>query len=139
MTPAALAALHQRAFPNNRAWDAPEFSALLAQPGVRVLGDDRAFIMIRQVLDEAEVLTLATHPDHRRQGLARSRLSAAESDLSQSGTRSVFLEVAEDNAAAKALYVAAGYQCVGKRPNYYLPKNAAPVAALVLRKDLLGA
>jgi ribosomal-protein-alanine N-acetyltransferase len=91
---------------------------------------------MRVVLDEAEVLTLATRPQYRRQGLARGALSEAEGKAQASGATSVFLEVAEDNAAARALYASCGYQQVGRRPGYYTPKNAAPIAALILRKDL---
>jgi ribosomal-protein-alanine N-acetyltransferase len=44
--------------------------------------------------------------------------------------------VAEDNDAAIALYTASGYRQIGRRPGYYLPKDGAPLAALVMRKSL---
>lgn len=136
MTPDALAALHAKAFPDARAWAADEFAALLTQRGTRVIGDARAFVLIRTIADEAEILTLATDPAHRRQGLARAVLTKAETQAKADGAATMFLEVAEDNSPAQALYLQAGYAQVGRRPNYYLPKNAAPVSALVLRKPL---
>jgi len=136
MTPAALAHLHAKAFADTRGWSAQEFADLLSLPTTVLVGDPTAFILIRVTADEAEVLTLATDPAKRRQGLARKALAKGEAQAHAKGAKSVFLEVAEDNMAARALYTAAGYLQVGHRPNYYLPKNAAPVAALVLRKDL---
>lgn len=136
MTPQDFAALHARAFSASRAWGADEFAALLQQTGVNWHGDNRAFVLIRHVADEAEILTLATDPAHRRQGLARTILTTAQSAAQQAEIRSIFLEVAEDNTAACALYRQAGYHQVGRRPGYYMPKDGAAIAALVLRKEL---
>jgi ribosomal-protein-alanine N-acetyltransferase len=44
----------------------------------------------------------------------------------------MFLEVAADNTAARALYAAAGYQQVGQRRGYY----AGGIDALVLARPL---
>ncbi len=136
MTPDALAALHAKAFSATRAWSANEFSSLISQNGTLVCGTTHSFALIRIVVDEAEVLTLATDPAMRRQGLAKSALTDAEAAARHAGAKTMFLEVGEDNIAAKALYAACGYTQVGRRPGYYVPKNAAPIAALVMRKEL---
>lgn len=136
MTPEALAALHGKAFSATRAWSANEFAKLLAQQGTAYFGDSRCIVLIRTIADEAEILTLATDPAHRRQGLAKQTLQSAETASTQAGAMQIFLEVAEDNTAARGLYHKAGYAQVGQRPNYYLPKDGAPIGALVLRKDL---
>ncbi|MFT6075798.1 MAG: ribosomal-protein-alanine N-acetyltransferase [Yoonia sp.] len=136
MTPEALAALHTKAFSATRAWSATEFASLLSQRGTQVCGTTYSFALIRVVADEAEVLTLATDPTMRRQGLAKAALSDAEAAAQSAGAQTMFLEVSEDNTAAKALYAACDYTQVGRRPGYYLPKNAAPVAALIMRKEL---
>lgn len=136
MTPEMLAALHAQAFSSTRSWSAAEFRSLLDQPGAILAGDDRAFALLRVTLDEAEVLSIATPPAQRRKGLARDRLAQAEQMAQAAGATAVFLEVAEDNSPARALYAQAGYTQVGRRPGYYLLKDAAPVAALVLRKAI---
>jgi [ribosomal protein S18]-alanine N-acetyltransferase len=136
MTPEVLAELHAQAFSSTRAWSVSEFTDLTHQSGAVLAGDDRAFALLRVTLDEAEVLTIATAPAHRRKGLARNALAQAEDAAQKAGATTIFLEVAEDNHAARALYAQAGYTQIGRRPNYYLPKDAAPVAALVLRKSL---
>ncbi len=138
MTPEALARIHAQAFSSTRAWSAAEFRSLLDQPGMVLTGDDRAFALLRVTLDEAEVLSVATAPEHRRKGLARAVLAQAETAVQTLGAAVIFLEVAEDNDAARALYAQAGYAQIGRRPGYYLPKDAAPVAALVLRKALVA-
>jgi ribosomal-protein-alanine N-acetyltransferase len=138
MTPEALAHIHALAFSSTRAWSAAEFRDLLDQRGMILTGDDRAFALLRVTLDEAEVLTIATAPEHRRKGLARAVLAQAETAVQALGAAVIFLEVAEDNDAARALYAQAGYAQIGRRPGYYLPKDAAPVAALVLRKALVA-
>ncbi|MEM9787932.1 MAG: N-acetyltransferase [Pseudomonadota bacterium] len=136
MTPQDFAALHARAFHTTRAWSSAEFATLLGQNGVSWHGDHRCFVITRVVADEAEILTLATDPAHRRQGLARVCAIEAEQAVAGVGAKAIFLEVGENNTAARALYDDLGYRQVGSRPNYYLPKDGAPIAALVLRKEL---
>lgn len=131
-----MAATHAAAFAETRGWDAGEFAGLLSDPNCLVTGDPASFALMRVTLDEAELLTLATAPGHRRRGLARKALTEAETEARARGAACVFLEVAEDNAAARALYAGMGYGPVGRRKGYYTPKNGAPVAALVLRKEL---
>lgn len=133
MTPEAMAATHARAFAGHgRAWSAAEFRALLQDTHVIRTGDARAFILGRVVTDEAEILTLATDPAHRRCGLARACLRGFEAQAAARGAASAFLEVAADNAPARALYAAAQYAEVGRRKGYY----GAGVDALVLSRPL---
>jgi ribosomal-protein-alanine N-acetyltransferase len=94
-----------------------------------------AFILARAVADEAEVLTLAVDPPHRRSGIGRVLVEAVALNAAAAGARSLFLEVASDNDAALGLYRAAGFSPVGQRPAYYR-RGAGAVDALVLRRDL---
>lgn len=135
MSPEALARLHAAAFEAERPWSAAEFGALLSAPGGLLLGDARAVLLARVTLDEAEVLTLATDPAHRRQGLARALLAAFHAEAALRGAGRAVLEVAEDNAAARALYAGTGYAEAGRRPGYYGRKGRR-VAALVLARPL---
>ncbi|GGL52429.1 GNAT family N-acetyltransferase [Wenxinia marina] len=136
MTPAALAALHAAAFPDERGWSAGEFAALLAAPGAVLEVHGPAFVLGRVIADEAEILTLATDPAHRRQGHARAALAAFEDGARAAGAEAVFLDVAEDNDAARALYAVAGYQEAGRRRRYYARKDGPATDALVLRKRI---
>lgn len=135
----ALAATHAAAFGDDRPWSQAEIAALLDQAGTVLTGDAGCFVLGRVTLDEAEILTLATHPDLRRRGHARSALRRFEAAVTRLGARKIFLEVAEDNAAALALYLGAGYSEIGRRAGYYRRADRPAVAALVLEKPLLPA
>ena len=138
MRPEALARLHAAAFAGtDRPWSAAEFASLLAQPGALLLGDGRAILLGRLAADEAELLTLATDPAHRRQGLAAALLARFEAEARAGGAARAFLEVAEDNPPARALYARAGYAEVGRRPRYYARAQGPAVAALILARALL--
>lgn len=133
---AALAATHAQAFAFDRPWSEAEFAALLASPGTVLIGDATAFALGRIMLDEAEILTLATTPSARRMGLARAGLDRFEALAKRRQVATVFLEVAQDNHAALQLYAKAGYAEVGLRPGYYGRSSGPAVAALILRKSL---
>ena len=137
MTLAAdLAATHKRAFQTDRAWSEAEFAGFLTSCAVIFAGDATAFVLGRLILDEAEILTLATDPAEQRRGRARAALDQFESLARQWGAATVFLEVAEDNTAARQLYATSGYVQVGRRAGYYQRTTAQPVAALTMRKAL---
>lgn len=78
-----------------------------------------AMIVVWLIVDEAHVATLATHPEHRRQGIARRLLAHALLNLLQEGARSSFLEVRESNLGAQEMYRRFGYEDVGRRRRYY--------------------
>ena len=94
------------------------------------------FIVSRRAADEAEILSVAVARAARGRGLARALLDLHLRRLAGFGLRAVFLEVDEDNTAARRLYARAGFQEVGRRPGYYAQGRASPAAALVLRRDL---
>lgn len=136
MTPEALAHTHAAAFTQGRPWRADEFAALLSAPGVILLGDARSFLLARVIAGEAEVLTIATHPDFRRQGLAKTLVATFLDSLETQHIESAFLEVAEDNLVAKQLYSKQGFQTVGVRPNYYKKPSGEKIGAAVMRYDV---
>lgn len=133
----ALAGLHARAFAGqSRAWEAGEFAALLDSATVFALGGPRAFALGRVIADEAELLTLATDPACRRQGLARACLAGFEDEARRRGATQAFLEVAETNGAALALYLSAGYRLGARRDGYYRMADGTRADALVLTRAL---
>ena len=133
-TPDSLAALHATAF--DTPWDAGAFAALLVQPGVLALDREDGFILIRIVADEAEILTLAVRPEARRRGLGLILVEDAARAAADAGATKLFLEVAEDNAAARSLYARAGFEAAGRRPRYYARPGGAAVDAFILSLNL---
>ena len=118
-----LARLHQGCFPES--WNAADFAGLLANPATlgRIAmgpdGEPMAFLLVSRVLDEAEILTLAVLPGHRRKGVASLLLARFGEELGSLGVGRLHLEVAAGNAPARALYAAAGFAEAGRRKAYY--------------------
>ena len=138
MTAETLAVTHARAFAGQgRGWSAAEFSALLDSPYVFVVHKENAFALGRVISDEAELLTLATDPDARRQGLARAALAGFEAKARARGALRGFLEVAEDNAPARALYARCLWQKAARRAAYYPRAGGRAADALILEKPLV--
>ncbi len=132
MTPDALAALHAACFTSPRPWSAAEFADLLSNPRVFLLTESGGFLMGRVIADEAEVLTIAVGPDQRQQGIGARLMRRFLTESSQRGAASAFLEVAEGNTPARALYARAGFTESGRRRGYYLHPDGTPDDALVM-------
>ena len=134
------AALHRESFVplGERGWTRQDMAELLASKGVTGLlllaGDeDAGLALCRVTADEAELLTIAVRPGHRRRGAARRLLAAVVDRARESGTRTLFLEVGADNTGARALYESAGFAVVGRRMGYYRRGEGPPADAVVMR------
>ena len=131
-----MAALHAESF--ERSWDALEMATHTALDlclGIDHAGQLAGFIILSRAADQAEILTLAVVKSARRQGLGRKLLDGAAAQLKKSRSSEMFLEVAEDNIAAIALYKAAGFHPIGCRPAYYR-REAGRMAAFTYAKKL---
>lgn len=130
-----LAALHGRAF--DRGWSALELAGLVAQPHTVALCDvheDRiaAFILVRCLAGEAEILTLATDPLHRREGRAGQLVKCALRQCREAGAQMLYLEVSVANDAAIKLYEGLGFSASGVRPRYYADGSDAVLMQMAL-------
>ena len=137
----AAARIHVQGFA--RGWDTQEIAALLRDPSVRgdaaLEGETDAlqgFVLSRVAADEAEVLTLAIDRRAQGRGLGGLLFEAHRARLAAEGVRALFLEVDENNAAARALYARAGFEEVGARKAYYPLADGSRARALILRKTL---
>ncbi len=141
-----LAHLHAQAFAQKRRWTAKTIAATLGTPGtfgLMVSRDDKplGFVLMRVVAfqkggGEAEVLTLATLPAHRRVGVARQLMNAGCARAQGAGAHKVFLEVATDNAPACTLYESLGFRPAGRRKAYYARPSGGRMDAVVMEKML---
>lgn len=137
---ATCARLHAAAFTHG--WDEVEFERLLAASsavGDAALAGNASvgFILSRAAADEAEVLTVVVAQRWRGRGIGRLLLDQHLIRLSLSRVRRLFLEVGDDNVAARALYSRAGFEEVGRRPAYYPgARGGQPVDALVLKRQI---
>jgi len=78
-----------------------------------------AMLVAWLLVDEAHVATVATHPDLRRQGIAKKLLAYALQHMKSEGAVSSFLEVRAGNIAAQEMYRKFGYHVAGRRKRYY--------------------
>ena len=124
--PARISALHRRCF--DAPWDIAE---TLRSPGTFALVIARCgFVLGRIAADECEILSIGVVPEARRRGFGTRLVTAACDHARDRGAARVFLEAAEDNAAARHLYTGAGFTTAGRRPRYYGPETDALILAL---------
>ena len=113
----------QAAAPEAAQWplgDYSGFQVLVAWEGETALG----FCAWRQTAtDEAEMLNLAVSPAWRKRGAGRALVA----ELRRMAAGTIFLEVAEANTPARALYRKTGWVEVSQRKDYYGPGQNAIV------------
>ena len=134
-----MSQLHMRCFDDP--WSAMSFRGLLLDTsvltlGVELDGDLVAFVMAQTIAGESDILTVATDPDQRRQGLATTLIGALINRLGERGVSRITLDVAEDNAPARALYRNFGFTEDGRRPRYYTTGRDVPVDAVLMSRNM---
>lgn len=118
-SPEALAATHKAAFGPQAGWRASDFAGYLTDPTALIIGNEACFALVRLAGPEAEILTLATRPDVQRQGRATKLLRNTLRRLESVNVQEVFLDVSDQNTAARALYARCGFTGFALRHNYY--------------------
>ena len=84
-------------------------------------------------LDEGEILNVATHPHHRRQGHAKRVLLALMEEAGRRGLNRLTLEVRASGLAAQNLYASLGFTVCGTRKGFYrFPHEDALIMEKVL-------
>lgn len=133
---AALARLHASGF--DVGWTESDFRQWLgrAQSMAIVVGEEReafAFGLALAAGEDAELLTIASDPLRRRQGLGRTVFRALDELAVGRGLRRWILEVARNNLAAQSLYGSEGFVEIGLRKAYYQGRDGR-VDALVMSR-----
>ena len=136
MSPEDLARTHAAAFTQSRPWTAQEFANLLENRFTHIVGAADSFVLFQVIADEAELLTIATHPDHQRQGLALRCMQNWHAQARILGASRAFLDVAAENRPAIGLYEQCGYSPCGRRKSYYLRENNQKIDAIVMECGL---
>lgn len=113
----------------------PEGLCLVATAGTSEPFPILGFAFARVAADEAELLSIGVAVEAQRGGIASVLLQHLVVLLQPRGVTSLFLEVADDNAAARALYERHGFVEVGRRRGYYVRKDRK-TDAIVMRRDL---
>lgn len=135
----AAAALHAEGFADP--WSAASIGGLIDTGNVLALGLEEdgaliAFVLFQSAAGDSELLTIATAPARRGQGLAGQLIETAIPALVSGGNARVLLDVAEDNTSARRLYERMGFATDGRRPRYYTAGRAAPVDAILMSRAI---
>lgn len=122
------------------AWTSAQCMGMLALPGAWLTlasldGVDAGFALARSVLDEAELLLLATRPSARRRGVAGALLRAVIDEARGRNVGRIHLEVRAGNEAVQ-LYRREGFEKVGERPSYYRGRTGQNFDAHSFSRDL---
>lgn len=136
-----MASVHLDAFPHGESWGVGQFEDLMAQDSVIARGIVRgtelvSFILIQIAVDQAEILTLATAPSQRRNGLAGTLLAQVEAELVERGSAVWLLDVAADNTPGLEFYARNGFSTDGRRRGYYQRVEGKRVDAILMSKPM---
>ena len=89
----------------------------------RVLRNDEgrilAYLNFWVIREELHILNIATHPDHRRRGLALLLMDQLLEDAQRSASTEILLEVRQSNIGARQLYEGLKFTRIGVRKAYY--------------------
>lgn len=134
-----IAHMHAQCF--ERPWTSEDIARLMAMPGAISLiaedgGGPQGFALLRRAADEAEILTIGTLPKARRNGIAKMLIDTRCAGLASEGIISLFIEVADANIAAQALYKSIGFAESGRRKAYYDLGDGRHEDAIIMRKIL---
>jgi ribosomal-protein-alanine N-acetyltransferase len=102
-----------------------------AQTGDTVAG----FALLRQVLDEAELLLFAIAPDWRRRGLGDILLQKTTFRAKERGICTILLEMRRNNPA-EFLYRKHSFRQIGVRPKYYRAIDGSRIDAITFERKL---
>ena len=94
-----------------------------------------AYLVIRIVSDEMEILKILVEPDYRRKGIARSLLNKALEIAQDLGLNILYLEVSKKNLVALSLYKSFGFKEYEIRKDYYAKGEDAILMKLELPSD----
>ena len=105
-------------------WESHEYDRLFHGDSARlvlVIGDDsiQGFLVAQSIGPEWELENIVVAEGAQRRGLGSALLQHFLKTVKQQAGQSVFLEVRESNAPARALYATQGFVETSRRPLYY--------------------
>ncbi len=124
------------------AWSALQLAGTLGQDNsfarqaIDARGALAGFTLCRAAGPEVELLLIAVQPQQQGLGFGRLLMETTCQDAFRRGASELFLEVRENNHAARALYRRAGFVDVGRRADYYAGSTGSRFAAVTMRRQL---
>ncbi len=131
-----MAELEKLCFPDP--WSENLFFDLLSNPlavyfVALINGKVIGYAGMYHILSEGQIMNVATHPEHRRKGVAEKLFGELLEYAEDNDIEEMSLEVRSENLSAIALYEKLGFEKVGIRKNYYSsPHDDAVLMSLEL-------
>lgn len=92
------------------------------------------YISFTKILDEIQIVNVATNPDYRRNGVGKALIAALLDYAKENSVTKLFLEVRESNIPAINLYTGFGFEKAGISKNHYSkPTENAILMNLILK------
>lgn len=134
-----LAAIHKECFPTY--WNPDEFNNFFGVEGTHaflvIKGETPVGMMVyRAQFEQADIITIAVLPEHRKLGIARAMLEKSLAHMTKLGVETIFLDVEDGNQAAISLYEGYGFAYQRRRKLYYRQKDGSYTDALVMQKKI---
>jgi ribosomal-protein-alanine N-acetyltransferase len=123
-------------FPEDH-WNRETWTRFLKNKSYTLVVDNpnqiRGYLLFSKLIDEAEILRIATKPEYQHQSVGKTVFQEMIDELSAERFQQVVLEVREDNNIAIRFYLKQGFKKTGVRKKYY--QN--PICnALIFRLEL---
>ena len=100
--------------------------------------EDGGYVLGWSAAGQSEIERLGVLPQLRGQGWGRALVETIVEGFAARRIESVFLEVREGNAAARALYLGCGFEENGRRRGYYDDGEDAILMRRALQDDPVG-
>jgi ribosomal-protein-alanine N-acetyltransferase len=130
------------------AWNRRQVADALAMPSTHAIvinpagdtiehepGIPAGFVLSRAAPGEEELLLIAVIPGYRAQGLGKALIEKLFEAARARGSERIFLEMRRGNPAIH-LYLKAGFEPIGERPNYYRMANGERIDAITFGRTV---
>ncbi len=84
---------------------------------------------------ELHLHNIAVHPDYQGRGIGRQLMEAVDDYCREGDFQRITLEVRQDNAIARRLYLSLGFKAVGTRKDFYSPGQDASLYTKILTTE----
>ena len=95
-----------------------------------------AYLIARKIIDEYEILSIATDVNNRRKGFSATLLKKLLNRAKKEKIKRILLEVSKNNNAAISMYEKFGFKKISERSNYY-KENTKLVDAIIMERRLV--
>jgi len=125
---------------HGEAWSAQQCACALAIPGTAIVIAERSgqvggFALFRTLLDETELLLIATNPRNQCSGVGSSLLNRVIARAEAAGAIKIHLEMRANNPALE-FYARRGFLNVGSRRDYYRGLDGRVTDAMTMSRML---